>query len=275
MVSEKRSKNYKVIITPITKENEWHSLHEINLSRMPNTFETIRAFFNAEKGHYDTGLSEEQYTRLATQLKTDLTPNYDNEFWATELKIKLGNDGVVLDPNNPLDEVKIAVAKANKFIANSIKELKSGLWPDAKFVIKNEKEEAEVEEAVINTKIEAAKIFDKLTPAKRKQILKLYGKSANNSTESFVTAKLYEEMERNAKDFIKKSSMDSKELDVRSTLFDLENLGIIVNKGGQLTYNDDILGYDREDAVLNLLKPKSQELLLSLKEKIEAKQALK
>lgn len=275
MVSEKRSKNYKVIITPITKENEWHSLHEINLSRMPNTFETIRAFYNAEKGHYDTGLTQEQIERLAVALKTDLTPNYDNEFWATELKIKIGNDGIVLDPNNPLDEVKIAVAKANKFIANSVKELKNGLWPDAKFVIKNEKEEAEVEEATINTKIEAAKIFDKLTPIKRKQLLKLYGRAASNVTDSFVTAKLYEEMEKNPKDFIKRSSMDAKELDIRSTLFDLENLGIIVNKGGQLTYNDDILGYDREDAVANLLKPKAQELVLALKDKIEAKQALK
>lgn len=264
--------NYKVFIMPLLKDAEWHSLHEINMSRMPNTFETIRAFYDNELGRYATGLSDEEIIRYSEILKRDLTPSFNNDFWATEIKLKIGNDGLILDPSNPLDEVKIAVAKANKYIANSLKEWKNGLWPDAKFVIKNEREEAEVEEASINVKLEASKLFDKLSPAKRKQLLKLYGKGANNVTDSFVTAKLYAEMENNPKGFIKKASMDAKELDIRSTLFDLENLGIIVNKGGQLTYNDDILGYDRDDAVANLMKPKAQELVIALKEKLEAKQ---
>ena len=268
----KGRKDYKVLIMPLNKEGEWHSLGDINMSRMPNTFETIRAFYDSSVGSYAIGLSDEDLKRLSEIIKVDLSPSFDNDFWATELKLKIGNEGLVLDPNNALDEIKIAVAKANKYIANSLKEWKNGLWPDAKFVIKNEREEAEVEEGIINLKLEAAKIFDKLTPVKRKQLLKLYGKGANNVTDSFVTAKLYGEMENNPKDFIKKATMDAKELDVRSLIFDLENMGIIINKGGQLTYNDDVLGYDREDTVANLLKPKAQELLVSLKEKLEAKQ---
>ena len=259
----------RVIVKPIVKE-KWHGLHKLGRAKFQDTSETIQPLFDSKIGGLATGLSEEDEGRLSSAVGTSLSNNQDNEYWQ-EFKIKLEDKSMFFDTTIPIQELQLKVLKASKFVANSQKELEEGLWPEAKYVIYDQKDELEKEAATVENKAKAVQVFAKLSPSKKVDLLKVYGKYTEDSSEDFVYTKLYEIVEESPMDFIQTAGMSASEIKVRALIFDLEKKGIFRRKGTAYLYNDQQVGFDYEDTVGHLLDPKSQELLVKLKTTLEAR----
>ena len=131
------AKKTLVYVKPIIKER-WHGLHKQGRAKFQGTSDVIQPVYDSSIGRLATGLTTEDAERLGKTLGADLTPNSGNEFWQT-FKVKLEDKTTIYDLSIPLQEIQVAVLKASKYIANSQKEHENGKWPNAKYVIHDEK----------------------------------------------------------------------------------------------------------------------------------------
>lgn len=258
-----------VYVKPILKER-WHNLHLQGRTKFADTYDTIQPVYSRKLGHLATGLDEDDAKRLGKVLGVNLTPASSNEYWA-HFKVKMHDKTMVFDIKNALDEVRISVLRACKYVANSKKELDEGEWPEAKYLIFDEQQEIESEAKKVEIIAKAVIEFNKLSPGKRMDILKIFGKVGDNNTPDFTYTKLYEILEEDPKAFLKTVSMKKDEIAIRSLLFDLERTGIFRRRQAAFLYNDSQIGFDYEDTVQNLLNPKNQELLIKLKSDLESR----
>ena len=258
-----------VYVKPIVRER-WHGLHNIGRSKFEGTADVIQVLYDSKTGKLATGLEPDDETRLGSSLGKDLTNSPSNEFWQT-FKVKLEDKTMIFDTGIPLHELQLKVLKASKFCANSQKEMDKGLWPAAKYVIYDESLEVEKQAAAVQLKAQAIAIFSELSPQRKIDILKIFGRSVDNNSDNFVYAKLYEIVENETQEFIRVSSMKPAEIKVRSMVFDLEKTGILRRKGTAYLYNDQQVGFDYDSTVDHLLDPKQQELLIKLKTDLEVR----
>ena len=256
-----------IFLKPIMTE-KWHGLHKVGRTKFQDTQDVIQVLFDRKQGALATGLDNDTEARLSSSLGVSLANNSTNEFWH-DFKIKLKDQTMIFDTSKPMEELQVFVLKASKFIANSQKELEQGLWPSAKYVIYDEQTEIEKQAAEVQTKAKAIDIFINLSPEKKLDILKLYGKAVENSSNDFVYTKLYEIVEDNPIDFITQATKSPEEIKVKALIFDLEKLGILRRKGTAYLYNDQQVGFDYDDTVSYLLSPGNQELLVKLKDTLE------
>jgi len=256
-----------IFLKPIMTE-KWHGLHKVGRTRFQDTQDVIQVLYDRKQGALATGLDNDTETRLASSLGVSLANNSANEFWH-DFKIKLQDQTMIFNTSNPIEELQVYVLKASKFIANSQKELDQGLWPNAKYVIYDEQTELEKQAAEVQTKAKAIDIFNGLSPEKKLNLLKLYGKAVENSSNDFVYTKLYEIVENDPIDFITQSNKSPEEIKVKALIFDLEKIGILRRKGTAYLYNDQQVGFDYDDTVSYLLSPANQELLVKLKDSLE------
>ena len=80
----------------------------------------------------------------------DLSPIFINEkshpFWDSKTaQVKLEHKTNVFNTDRPIDEIKVKILKASDLVANSMKEYEEGKFPNALFVIFDEKEEVQLE----------------------------------------------------------------------------------------------------------------------------------
>ena len=218
-----------IFLKPIMTE-KWHGLHKVGRTKFQDTQDVIQVLFDRKQGALATGLDNDTEARLSSSLGVSLANNSTNEFWH-DFKIKLKDQTMIFDTSKPMEELQVFVLKASKFIANSQKELEQGLWPSAKYVIYDEQTEIEKQAAEVQTKAKAIDIFNNLSPEKKLDILKLYGKAVENSSNDFVYTKLYEIVEDNPIDFITQATKSPEEIKVKALIFDLEKLGILRRKG--------------------------------------------
>ncbi len=258
-----------VYVKPIIKE-KWHGLDKLGRAKFQGTYDTIMALYDPNLGRLATGLEPEDEKRLGQSLGTDLTSSSQNEYWE-DFKIKLEDKTMIFDTVKPIDELQVKMMKASNMVANSQKEYSEGKWPTAKYVIYDEKDEVEAEAKEIEKEAQAMQIFTKLTHQKRCDLLKVFGKAAIGITEDFSYTNLYKVMNDNPTKFIKVASEKPENIKVKALVFDLEHKGIFRRKGTAYLYNDQQVGFDFEDTVLNLLNPKQQEMLVKLKGDLEAR----
>ena len=236
-----------IFLKPIITE-KWHGLHKVGRTKFQDTQDVIQVLYDRKKGALATGLDNDAETRLSSSLGVSLANNSANEFWH-EFKIKLMDQTMIFDTSKPMEELQVYVLKASKFIANSQKELDAGKWPNAKYVIYDEKTELEKQAAEVEIKAKAIDTFNKLSSEKKLDMLKLYGKAAENSSNDFVYTKLYEIVENNPADFMRQATRSPEEIKVKALIFDLEKIGILRRKGTAYLYNDQQVGFDYEDTV--------------------------
>jgi hypothetical protein len=256
-----------VYVKPIVRER-WHGLHNIGRSKFEGTADVIQVLYDSKTGKLATGLDSDDESRLGSSLGQNLATTSD--FWET-FKVKLEDKTMIFDMAIPLHELQLKVLKASKFCANSQKEMDQGLWPSAKYVIYDESLEVEKQAAAVQVKAQAIAIFSELSPQRKIDILKIFGRSVENNSDNFVYAKLYEIVEGETQEFIRVASMKPAEIKVRSMVFDLEKTGILRRKGTAYLYNDQQIGFDYDNTVEHLLDPKQQELLIKLKTDLEVR----
>lgn len=259
-----------IFLKPIMTE-KWHGLHKVGRTRFQDTQDVIQVLFDSKSGALATGLDNDTEARLSSSLGVSLANNSANEFWH-DFKIKLKDQTMIFNTDNPIEELQVYVMKASKFIANSQKELDAGKWPNAKYVIYDEQTELEKQASEVQTKAKAIDIFNNLSPEKKLDMLKLYGKAVENSSNDFVYTKLYEIVENDPIDFIAQANKSPEEIKIKALIFDLEKIGILRRKGTAYLYNDQQVGFDYDDTVSYLLNPGNQELLVKLKDSLEMRQ---
>lgn len=258
-----------VYVKPIIKER-WHGLHKVGRAKFQGTSDVIQAIFDSSLGRLATGLDEKTEEKLSKLLGIDLSAVNTNKYWQT-FKVKLEDKTMIFDTKIPFQELQISLMRASKYVANSQKEYDEGKWPYAKYVIYDEQQETEKKARTAEVKANANQLFSKLSHSKRVDLLKVFGRAADSSSEEFSYAKLYEIVEDEPKRFIEVASMSTEEVKTKALIFDLENKGILRTKGTAYLYNDQQIGFDYDSTVDYLLNPKNQELFIKLTDDLKAR----
>lgn len=246
----------KVTVEPISA-NVWS-----NIIHYKNCYTDISTYYLNNGSKY-TGLSKEDRERLEKELGFDLSPNSD--YWKTFF-IRMTDKQLVLDLDDPYDELKYLFLKGHKLVQSSVGTKKA----TAKYVIVNKEAEAEEINKRSKLKRNAIKAFDKLSNTDIKKALRLYGYKADSVSNEQAEAKLYELVEDSPEKFLE-IWVDNK---YRETQFLIEAAiakNIIRKNKNAYMYGTEIIGHSLEDTIAFLEDKKNQDIKMIIMNETEVK----
>lgn len=213
-------------------------------------------------GNLNTGLTKEDEERLGKALKQDLSK--ESTFWH-DYRVILSDKDLILNLDEPKDELKYKVLLAHPEVASSINDNN----PKARYVVHNETEEAKNTVASASVKINASVLYSKLTIDQKKDVLRLYpgtGITGSVSNE-IIEARLYEFMENDPAKFVR--LVEDKKRDMKVFLKDLITAKILRKNKNAYYYGDDVLGHDEESTITHLDDPANQSLKIALMQELK------
>jgi hypothetical protein len=224
---------------------------------------------------YATGLSEADIKELAKKgVNYDLSPHYNSEaphpFWDSGMAIiKLENNTMFFDNDNPLDYIKVRVMKASKYVANSMAEYDLGMWPEATHVIFDEAEQASVMASKVEQKNTAIIEASKLSLDRKVQlILVLGGKNMKNQSADFVAVELDKIITKDAGEFLRFLNMDKKQTASHALVLEALQKSVLRREGQRIFHMDSPLGIDEIEVAEYLSKEENQDIKLLILSKI-------
>lgn len=261
----------KVEVRPIDTP-KWHGKKGKESFTQPQSFEVL---LNVNTGRYATGLTEEESVeygkKLGVNLSDTFNPNQAHEFWgSTGGRVKLENNTMFLDTSKPLDFVRWKNMKASDQVANSMKEWKDGLWPDATHVITDESEEIEIKAVKIQQKAKATEIVSKMTQEDKLNIIQILSeKSMKGQSDSYITVELDDIIENKQEEFLRYAKLGKKELYVRAAILEAVHRNILTKEGSSIYYMSDRIGFDFDDTVKYFEDPQNQAMKIAILEKLK------
>ena len=210
------------------------------VTRYPNCFDALGPYFT-RSGRIYTGLSAEQAERLGDALGFDLSTGSD--FWDT-FRIRIGDSDLVLDTDDPYDELRYLFLKDHKRVAKGLDDIK----PTANYYISNPEEEAEKKNKYNRIKRKAFKEFDKMTPKEVRKALRLYGFKSDNLSDEVAENRLTTLIEQNPKRFFAKW-IDNKHRMTEFLIREAVAKGVIRKNKNIYTYGTTTLGRNLEEAI--------------------------
>ena len=262
-----------VEIRPI-ESKKWHGkTGEENFTRPKK----IQALVNPDTMVYDTGLSKKDEERLSEILKVDLSNTFKHNephpFWdSSQAIVKLENKTSFfnIDGEHPIDEIKYAICKANKYVANSMKEYEDGRFPEATHVIFNESEEAELKASKIQIKNTVVQKVGELSKAAKAEIILIMtGKNLRNSTDNVVTVAMDELVQEKPREVLRWIEDKSKEfVSLYALVLEAIQKSVLVKEGHKIKYFDSTLGDSEEDVAHYLGELENQPLKIKIIEQI-------
>jgi|SRR6056297_1314998 len=249
----------KVILRPIVTDT-W-----AGVVKYRNCYEDIAPYWTRSGSIY-TGLTMDDAKRLGERLGKDLSPGSD--FWKTFFIRTAGKD-IILDDEDPNDELKYLFLKNHKRVKSSLFEHKA----TANFALINQEEESKKTNQFNRLKREAVREFDKMTTEEMRRALRLFGKSAENLSPDVVENRLFDIVEGNPEGFVNKWVKNNK----RDTQYLVEralSLNILRKNKRVYSYGSDVIGHGLEDAIAYLDDPKNQEVRVAIKQSIDGKSVL-
>lgn len=180
----------EVRIKPIIKQ-EWSGV-----SRYPNCFDFLGPVFT-RSGRVYTGLTKGDAERLGAELGFNLSPG--SSFWDT-FRIRLGDSDLILDTEDPYDELRYLFLKNHKRVAKAIDDRK----PTANYYISDPEEEASKANKYNKLKRKALVTLDKMKPGEIAKALRLYGYKANDISDEVAENRLSTLVEQNPQRFFDK-----------------------------------------------------------------------
>jgi len=259
-----------VEIRPVDK-SKWHGKKDKESFAQPIV---IEALIDANTGKFATGLTPEQEAKYSKEMGVDLSPVFTGQphpFWNSKAAwVYLPNRTLVLDPQKPHEFVKIAVCKASKYVANSLKEYEANQFPDATHIIYDEEQEVEVKALSTSQKQDAYSMLSKMTGDDKANVLHiLTGKSARGKSDNYLNAKIGTEIEANAAEFTRVASMGKEEVSNRAKVLELQFKNILTKEvGGGIYYMGQQIAANFEDAVAWFKDPNNQRMKISIMEKL-------
>ena len=229
-----------------------------------------------------TGLTsaDEAYfaNKLALPGKSDKLPQgtlsrYNMDFWA-KFKIKIPAGGKTLNLNDPHDELEYKVLLAHSEVANSEEDrLYNGF---ARYVLHSEEDAAVETNKRVNLKKRAYMKFSSMSADEMKDFLRVWNHThpvrsgtTDSTKSSIIEAAIGTIIEENSQEFLDTLSDEG----YRTRVFlkrCIENQIIKQSNTKYMLPGGDVLGYSLEQTVDFLKNPDNQEVVLTLKSKVEA-----
>lgn len=233
-------------------------------------------FKNGQTGQRNTGLTEEDERRLEIKLRLTVgTLNrYNEDYWG-KYKVMIPKEGKILMLDNPKDELDYLTLKANPLIANSLMEVADS--PGATHYLSSVAKEAEVDNIKEKSERSAIKKFGQYSSKEMLDVLKIYtqleGKAAAKLTTStpvdLIETTLYNKLKADPEEFLRISNDPS--FKTRVLIDDLVSARVLIKTGSKYIVNGgDTVGATLQDTIDFLENPSNQDVLISLKGKLEA-----
>lgn len=257
-----------VEIRPI-ETKKWHGKEKEESFKRPMK---LPALVDGETMRYSTGLSSEDIKYLVDekQVTYDLSSEYNPEkphvFWDSVLPvIKLENLTQFFNTELALDYIKVKIAKASKYIANSMREYEEGLFPEATHVIHDESEEIEIKASKVALKNKAVIEASKLSSEKKAQIiLILDGKLLKGKSDETITVAMDALINEKPGEVVRYIGMNKKSVALEAMVTEAIEKNVLQEKGHKIMYHDSVLGVDVADVVQYLELDENQDLKLRL-----------
>ena len=217
-------------------------------------------------GNLHTGISTEEAAEFEKKLNLGegtLAPF--SPFWKT-FTIKITNKELILNTDNPWDDLKYRFLKNYHRVANGVGDLK----PLADFILINRESEAIEANALNKRKRDAVKEFDKMSLEDMRKCLRLYGFKSDTISNELVEQKMFEFVEKDPVKFFNKW-VDNK---TKNTEFLIEAAiakNIVRKSRNVYYYGTDVIGNSLEDAVAYLDNKEHQDLKLAIMNETESK----
>lgn len=259
-------KKDKVTLKPIKKHGWLPDNHDGSI-RYSKCFERLTVQAQKGTGVLNTGMTEDDEVRLET--KMHMAPGtlskYNRDYW-TMFKVDVPKEGLVLDLNNPEDEVKYLVLKAHQRVANS--EMERFDSPFAEYVMTSQEQEAKVENQKSKLKRQAYKVFSSMSTTEMKDVLKVIGKRVGDDVSvDFVEAQLDKYLTEDPKAFI--DTVNDPTFKMRAFIDDCLSARVLVKSGTKYQLpGGDTVGFTLEQTIEYLQNPDNQEVYLDLKGKL-------
>jgi hypothetical protein len=210
-----------------------------------------------------TGLELADEQRLGALLGLNLSKGSD--YWKTFF-IRTSVGDIILDTDNPMDELKYLFLKSHKRVKNSLMENKAG----ANFVLINRDEEARKENVYAKTEREAISAFDKLTPTEMRKALRVFGHNADSMSNEVVENKLYQVIKANPQSFLDRwVKNDDREEQVLIETAISKN--IIRRDRHMYKYGSETIGNNLEETIGFLRDPKNQDIKIGILSAVDYK----
>ena len=234
---------------------------------------TIECLYDKTIGAYATGLTEDDQKRLERLTGFDLSNRYGDKphpFWNSQAaKIKLPARTSLFDTLKPIDEIKVKVMKASKFVANSLKDWEEGLYPEATHVIYDEAEEIKMKASKLQIRKKADQLSYKLTNDEKINIIQVLSKkSMRKQSPDFLDVEIARLVEEDTLRFIQYAEEDSATVYVRAAILEGIHRNILTKEGNVILYMGDKIGHNIDEAVKYFSDPNNQTIKASIFEKL-------
>lgn len=219
-------------------------------------------------------ITEAQY--YSKILKADLSNQFNldipHPFWDSKMsKLKLENRTMILDTNNALDYIRIKIAKASKYVANSQKEYEEGMFPEATHVIFDEREDVEVKASKIALRKQAILKTDKLSKGQKIELILVLSSEGNDylraknlkgSSDNAVEVELDKIIESKPAQLLEYLSRDKEEVATNALILEALQKHVLRKEGHKIMYHESLLGQDIGEVIQYMNKPENQEFKL-------------
>lgn len=191
-----------------------------------------------------------------------------SDFWDT-FQVRVGKDGLVLDDTDPEDLLKIKFLKGDNLVACGAAELRTK--PHAEFILSSPEEDAKVKNEGREHKKKAYSEFSKLTPNDMRDVLLLFGKTADDLSNDIVEDQLASLMEVDYKKFV--NVVTDKNFAKKVLLTKAYNNGTVrrsaMSDHADFYFGEVLLGHDINEACEFLNLKSNTETYLGIKKELK------
>jgi len=234
----------------------------------------IEVLLDSATGKYATGLSVEDVKKFGKTLGVDLSDTFDPDtahpYWGSQAaRIKLPNQTMIFDTTKASDYIKVKNLKASKLVANSLKLLNEGAYPDATHVIYDEQEEMEVKASKIQRRNKCVKVLSTLTAEQKINIVQILSdKSVRGRTQDFIDVEIDNIINEKPTQFLRFVEMDKVETYIRAAILEGLAKNTLQKQGVAIYYMGDKIANDYEESVGYFLDPQNSKMKVTLLEKL-------
>jgi len=232
------------------------------VKRYKNCVDSLGSYFT-RSGRLYTGLTREDEERLGKELGLDLRSG--SEFWNT-FRVRVTGEDVILNTDDPMDEMKYLFLRGHKRVKNSLEEMK----PTANYVLVNKEDVAQKTNEFARIKRKAYKELDKMSMDEMRKALRIFGQNPNSVSDDIVEARLNEYVENSPGKFIDKW-VNNKNRNTEFLVKEAISNNVIRRNKNIYKYGSDVIGHNMQEVVDFLDNPENQEVKTTILNEIETK----
>ncbi len=271
-------KNKIIQVKPIVKDTTWLGKGHDGEFMFTGTKFSTQLPISRTSGQFIHIMDKEEQKAFEKELALkdgDLSfYSRQSPFWS-KFRVELDKDGKTLDLSKPYDYIAYKVLKEDRRVAPSWHERYSS--GEYKFALVDEVEETLVEATKTDVKLEAYKIFAKISDniERMQDLIKVItGNRTKSNKAEFLKTEIEKLIEKDAKGFV--ATYNDPNLNMRILIEKALNVGALertTTKGYKLrgTEDADEIGDNLTDTIAYLLNKANSDILLRIKSQIEDK----